>query len=233
MINEITLEALPDEIKINPAKTAIIVVDMQNAFARKGGYFDLIGFDISLTEKIIAPCKEIITAGRERGIKIIYLQMEFNPDLSSSGETDSPRSRKARASVLMKEHPELRDRLHIRGTWGVDIIDELKPQREDAIVRKEKHDGFIGTNLDTLLRKSEIKYLVFIGTATNICVESTLRHAFPLGYFPILVSDATSPMGPPFTQDATIFNIQSTFGWVTTYEKFLSAVKDIQPSSQG
>lgn len=230
MINEITLEALPDKIRIHLAKTAIIVVDMQNAFVRKGGYFDLIGFDISLTEKIIGSCKEIITVGREREMKVIYLQMEFNPDLSDSGGTDSPRGRKSRASALMNEHPELKDRLHIRGTWGVDIIDELKPQPGDIIVRKQKHDGFIGTNLDTLLRTSGIKYLVFIGTATNICVESTLRHAFPLGYFPILVSDATSPMGPPLTQEATIFNTQSTFGWVTTSEKFLNAIKDIRSS---
>ena len=134
---------------------------------------------------------------------------------------------------MIREHPELKDRLHIHGAWGADIIDELKPQQGDVIVKKQKHDGFIGTNLDIVLRTSEIKYLLFIGTATNICVESTLRHAFSLGYFSILVSDATSPMGPPFTQDATIFNIQSTFGWVTTSEKLLSATRDIQSSSPG
>jgi ureidoacrylate peracid hydrolase len=228
MINEMILEAQPDKISINPSATAIIVVDMQNAFARKGGYFDLIGFDISATEKIIGSCKEIITRGREKGMKIIYLQMEFDPDLSDSGGPSSPRGRKSRASTLIREQPELKDRLHLHGAWGVDIIDELKPQPGDRVVRKQKHDGFIETNLDAILKTSEIKYLVFVGTATNICVESTLRHAFPLGYFPILISDATSPMGPSLTQEATIFNIQSTFGWVTTSEKFLSALKEVQ-----
>ena len=228
MIDEIILEAQPDKISINPSATAIVVVDMQNAFARKGGYFDLIGFDISRTEKIIGSCKEIITAGREKGMKVFYLQMEFDPSLSESGGPNSPRGRKSRASTLIREHPELKDRLHIHGAWGTDIIDELKPQPDDIIVRKQKHDGFIGTNLDAILKTSGIKYLIFVGTATNICVESTLRHAFPLGYFPILISDATSPMGPPFTQEATIYNIQSTFGWVTTAGKFLSALREIK-----
>jgi ureidoacrylate peracid hydrolase len=129
---------------------------------------------------------------------------------------------------LIREHPELKDRLHIHGAWGADIIDELKPQSGDTTVRKQKHDGFIGTDLDAILKTTRIKYLIFVGTATNICVESTLRHAFPLGYFPVLISDATSPMGPPFTQEATIYNIQSTFGWVTTSEKFLHALKEVQ-----
>lgn len=233
MGNDVTIEALPDKIRIDLIKTAIIVVDMQNAFVRKGGYFDLIGFDISMTEKIIRCCKEIISVGREKGVKVIYLQMGYNPDLSSSCGTDSPSRYKSRALSLASEHPELKDRFHIFGTWGADIIDELKPQQGDILIRKQKHDGFIGTNLDTILRTNGIRYLLFIGTATNICVESTLRHAFSLEYFPILISDAVSPMGPPLTQDATIFNTQSTFGWVTTSENLLSAIKGIQTSYPG
>ena len=83
--------------------------------------------------------------------------------------------------------------------------------------------GEIRTGVDT--KSVIIEYLVFVGTATNICVESTLRHAFSLGYFPMLVSDAVSQMGPAITQEATIFNVRSTFGWVTTSEKLLNAIK--------
>ena len=82
----------------------------------------------------------------------------------------------------------------------------------------------MGTNLDIILRTLGIKHLVFIGTATNICVESTLRRAFFLDYFPILVSDAVSQMGPAPLQEATILNVQSTFGWVTSSDKFLAAI---------
>jgi ureidoacrylate peracid hydrolase len=226
-IHEITLETLPEQIRINPAATAIIVVDMQNAFVAQGGYFDLVGFNLSATKKIIGPCKEIISMGRKKGMKVIYLQMGYSPDLSDSGGPNSPSFYKSKALTLMRERPESKDRLQIYGTWGADIIDELKPQSGDIIVKKQKHDGFIGTNLDIILKTYNVKYLLFIGTATNICVESTLRHASSLGYFPILVSDATSPLGSTSSQEAAIFNIRSIFGWVISSEKLLSAIKDI------
>jgi ureidoacrylate peracid hydrolase len=220
----ITIEAFPESIQVELTKTALIIVDMQNAFVRKGGYFDMMGYDISPAEKIVRPCKEIITVARARGIRIVYLQMGYSPDLSDTGGPDSPNRLKSRGLKMIYQHPELREKLYVYGTWGADIIEELKPQQGDILVKKQKHDGFIGTNLDIILRTHHIKYLWFIGIATNICVESTLRHAFSLDYFPILVSDAVSQMGPQIAQEATLFNVQSTFGWVTTCEKLLDAL---------
>ena len=128
----------------------------------------------------------------------------------------------------MKEHPEWKDKFYIYGTWGAEIIEELKPLEGDIVVKKQKHDGFIGTNLDIILRTLGAKYLFFVGAATNICVESTLRHAFSLDYFPVLVSDAVSQMGSNITQEATILNVQSTFGWVTNAEDLLRAIRSIE-----
>lgn len=223
--NVTLVQAEPEAIEIDVSKTAVLVVDMQNAFVRRGGYFDLIGFDISATEKIIEPCQEIVGAAREKGIKIIYLQMGYSPDLSDSGGPNSPAWHKSRGLALIRQRPELKDKLYIYSTWGANIIEELEPQQGDIVIRKQKYDGFIGTNLDIVLRTYGVKHLLFIGTATNICVESTLRHAFSLQYFPILVSDAVSQMGPSSTQEATIFNVRSTFGWVTTSENLLNAIR--------
>lgn len=223
--NVTLVQAEPEAIEIDISKTAVLVVDMQNAFVRRGGYFDLIGFDISATEKIIEPCREIVRAAREKGIKIIYLQMGYSPDLSDSGGPNSPAWYKSRGLTLIRQRPELKDKLYIYGTWGANIIEELEPQQADIVIRKQKYDGFIGTNLDIVLRTYGAKHLLFIGTATNICVESTLRHAFSLEYFPILISDAVSQMGPSSTQEATILNVQSTFGWVTTSENLLKAIR--------
>lgn len=223
--NVTLVQAEPEAIEIDISKTAVLVVDMQNAFVRRGGYLDLIGFDISATEKIIEPCQEIVRAAREKGIKIIYLQMGYSPDLSDSGGPNSPAWYKSRGLTLIRQRPELKDKLYIYGTWGANIIEELEPQQGDIVIRKQKYDGFIGTNLDIVLRTYGVKHLLFIGTATNICVESTLRHAFSLEYFPILVSDAVSQMGPSSTQEATILNVRSTFGWVTTSENLLKAIR--------
>ena len=220
----ITVKAEPQPIFVDLARTALLVVDMQNAFAHKGGYFDLVGLDITPIQRIIEPCSKVIHAAHATGIKIIYLQMGCSQDLSDRGAPDAPSSVKSRVLSMMKEHPEWKDKFYIYGTWGAEIIEELKPREGDVVVKKQKHDGFIGTNLDIILRTLGAKYLFFVGAATNICVESTLRHAFSLDYFPILVSDAVSQMGSNITQDATILNVRSTFGWVTPSEKVLGAI---------
>lgn len=222
---EIIIPAEPEPIHTDLLKTAVIVVDMQNAFVSKGGYFDLLGYDLSTVQKIIEPCKKIISIARGKGTKIVYLQMGYSPDLSDAGSPGSPNWFKSRGLKMIHQHPELKEKLYIYGTWGGDIIEELKPRQGDVIVKKHKHDGFIGTNLDITLKSLEIKHLVFVGTATNICVESTLRHAFSSGYFSILVSDAVSQIGPILTQEATLFNVKSTFGWVTTSENLLGAMR--------
>jgi ureidoacrylate peracid hydrolase len=223
-----TIKAEPQPILVDPARTALLVVDMQNAFAHKGGYFDLVGLDITPIQRIIEPCRKVINAAHATGIRIIYLQMGCSQDLSDKGAPDAPSSVKSRVLSMMKEHPEWKDKFYIYGTWGAEIIEELKPREGDIVVKKQKHDGFIGTNLDIILRTLGAKYLFFVGAATNICVESTLRHAFSLDYFPVLVSDAVSPMGSNITQDATILNVQSTFGWVTNAKELLRAMGSIE-----
>jgi ureidoacrylate peracid hydrolase len=229
-MREIIIQADPEPIKIDILKTAVIVVDMQNAFVSKGGYFDLLGHDLSAVQKIIGPCKEIITLARQKGCRIVYLQMGYSPDLSDAGSQNSPNWYKSRGLKMIRQHPEWKEKLYIYGTWGVDIIEQLKPQQGDILIKKQKHDGFIGTNLDIILKTFDMNYLMFIGTATNICVESTLRHAFSSGYFSILVSDAVSHMGPSLTQEATILNVRSTFGWVTTSDNLLSALRGVPVS---
>jgi ureidoacrylate peracid hydrolase len=227
----ITIEAKPQPILIDLARSAVLVVDMQNAFVHRGGYFDLAGLDIAPIQRIIEPCREIVNLARTKGIRIIYLQMGCSPDLCDKGPPDSPSSIRSRVWPMMMQHPEWKDKFYLYGTWGAEIIEELKPHERDIIVKKQKHDGFIGTNLDIILRTLGAKYLFFVGIATNICVESTLRHAFSLDYFPVLVSDAVSPMGSNITQDATVLNVQSTFGWVAHTKDLLQAVNPFKDRS--
>ena len=221
----IRIEAVPESIEIDLRKTAVIVVDMQNAFLSKGGYFDLIGADISLNQKIIGACKNVINEARLKGATILYLRMALSQDLSDVGPQDSPAYRKSRILPLLNKNPELKEKIYFDGSWGAEIIDDLKPDPGDIVIKKQRYDGFIGTNLDIILRTRQIKYLLFMGVATNVCVESTLRHAFFLDYFPILLSDAVSQKGSKLIQEATIYNTQSLFGWVSTSEKILEALR--------
>jgi ureidoacrylate peracid hydrolase len=223
-VRNVSINAEPDPLTIDLPRTAVIVVDMQNAFVKTGGYFDLAGYDRSATEKIIDPCRKVTEAARKAGAKVIYLQMGFSPDLSDKGSPDSPGNSKSRGLRFINSHPDLKDKFYFYGAWGGEIIQELAPQPGDIVVRKQRYDAFIGTNLEIILRTHQIRNLVFVGTATNVCVESTLRHAFFLDYFPILVSDAVSQAGSAITQQATILNVLSHFGWVTTSDELVKGI---------
>lgn len=224
------IKAEPDPITIELLRTAVIVVDMQNAFVKKGGYFDLAGYDLSGVERIVEPCRKVIAAAREAGARVIYLQMGFSQDLSDKGPSDSPVNAKSKGLRFINNHPEHKDKFYFYGCWGSEIIPELSPREGDIVVPKQRYDAFIGTNLDIVLRTHRLRNLVFVGTATNVCVESTLRHAFFLDYFPILVSDAVVQAGSDVTQQGTILNVKSHFGWVTTSEDF---VKGVEPHRRG
>src|SRR5512135_903476 len=95
----------PEPVTIDLPKTAVIVVDMQNAFVSKGGYFDLLGYDLSTVQKIIEPCKKIISIARGKGTKIVYLQMGYSPDLSNAGSPVSPNWFKSRGLKMIHQHP--------------------------------------------------------------------------------------------------------------------------------
>src|SRR5437868_13825517 len=83
------IEASPEPITIDTAKTAVIVVDMQNDFGSKGGMFDRAGIDISGIQKAVGPTAKVLAAARKAGIRIIYIKMGFRPDLSDMGALDS------------------------------------------------------------------------------------------------------------------------------------------------
>jgi ureidoacrylate peracid hydrolase len=216
-----------EPLTIDLKKTAILVVDMQNAFLSSTGYFDIKGIDIQTARRIIHPCRKLISACRENNIKIIYLKMIYNDDPSDGSLPATPAGMKSSLPSMLARHPELKDRAYIEGTWGAEIIEELKPEQGDLVIIKRRHDGFIGTELDQKLQSMGIRYLIFIGTATNICIESTLRHAFFLDYFAILVPDCAIQMGPELTQQAAILNVQSTFGWLAGSESLLHAMNKI------
>ena len=221
----VILQAEPEPIEIDLQRMAVMVIDMRHAFVSNGGMFDLWGFDISGSQKIIEPIRKITSAARLEGCKIIYTVAAYSPDLRESGALDSSTRFKAGSALSHCEHPEWRDKLVLRGTWGADIVEELKPQEGDILVEKARRSAFFATNLDIVLRTFNIKYLVFVGVATNVCVESSLRDASYLGYWSILVSDACANTGPPFIQEATIFNVRRSFGWVTTTENIMKVIQ--------
>lgn len=218
------LRARPEPVTLDPARTALIVVDMQNAFASKGGMFDLAGHDISGAAPVIEAHKRLLPALRAAGVMVVYLQMSFKPDLSDAGGVESPAYHKELALRMMRERPELAGRLLIDGTWDAQFVEGIEPQAGDVVLRKSRYNGFTGTDLDERLKARGIRHLLFAGIATNICVESTARNAFFNEYWPILIEDAMNHAGPDFTRQATLWNFENVLGWVSDSASVLDAL---------
>jgi ureidoacrylate peracid hydrolase len=223
--NKTIIDARPEPVEIDVQTTAMVLVDMQNAFCSEGGMMASLGVNIAPTRQIIARCSELLTAVRKAGSKVIYLQTGFDSDLHACGGPDSPYWYKGLALTLMRNRPDVLDgKPLIFGTHDADIIDELTPVQDDIVIRKQRYSGFYGTALEQTLFTYRIRHVIFAGVATNVCVESTLRDAFFRDFFPILVSDAACHMGPDFCQLATLYNVERYFGWVTSTDKIKQAL---------
>jgi ureidoacrylate peracid hydrolase len=222
---EIVIPARPGPVSLDTGRTALVVVDMQNGFCKKGGTFDVLGvLDEDKAKRVIETDRKVIEALRAAGIKVVYLRMAYRPDLSNTGGPESPNYWKELAVVKMRQDPKFKGRFLTIGGWDWQIVDELAPQEGDIIVDKNRYSGFSNTELEAVLRTHNIKHLLFIGVATNVCVESTLRDAYFHEYFPVLVSDGCGNIGPDFTQAATAWNVASVFGWVTTAGELIGAL---------
>src|SRR5690348_16669931 len=192
----ITVSAQPQAIGVDPAHSAIVVVDMQNDFGSEGGLFAGGGIDISGIQAVVPRIAEVLIAARQANFLIIYLKMGFRPDLSDTGGPDSPNWLK---------HAQLRPigepvaapngthgRILIRDTWNTDIVPQLAPEAGDVVLYKNRFSGFYETDLDQILKTRSIKTLIFTGCTTSICVESTIRDAMFRDYVCLLLADCAA-----------------------------------------
>ncbi len=225
----ITLPARPESLTFAPQQSALIVVDMQNAYASQGGYLDLAGFDVSATRPVIDNINTTVAVARAAGMLIIWFQNGWDDQYVEAGGPGSPNYHKSNALKTMRQRPELQGKLLAKGGWDYQLVDELTPQEGDIVLPKPRYSGFFNTPLDSILRSRGIRHLVFTGIATNVCVESTLRDGFFLEYFGIVLEDATHQAGPAFAQQAALFNIETFFGWVSDVESFCHALSHATP----
>ncbi len=219
----LVLPARPEPIRLSVRDTAVVVIDMQNAYASPGGYLDLAGFDISGAERVIERTGRVLQTARAAGMPVIFFQNGWDGDYVEAGGPGSPNFHKSNALKTMRERPELSGQLLARGGWDYALVDALAPQPGDIVLHKTRYSGFFNSQLDSVLRARGVRHIVFVGIATNVCVESTLRDAFFLEYFGVMLEDATHQAGPEFLQAATVFNVETFFGWVSTVADFCGA----------
>jgi len=219
----LTLPARPEALRLSPTETAVVVIDMQNAYASPGGYVDLAGFDIAGAAGVIGKIATVLDTARNAGVQVIFLQNGWDPDYAEAGAPGSPNWHKSNALKTMRDRPELAGKLLARGGWDYELVDALKPQPGDISLHKTRYSAFFNSQLDSTLRARGIRNIIFVGIASNVCVESTLRDGFHLEYFGVMLEDATHHLGPQAMHQATIYNVEKFFGWISTVADFCGA----------
>ncbi|CCW16495.1 Predicted amidohydrolase RutB in novel pyrimidine catabolism pathway [Sphingobium indicum BiD32] len=225
----VVLSARPEAIRLDAATTAVIIVDMQNAYASKGGYVDEAGFDVGPAASVIPKIAQVVDAARAVGMPVVFLQNGWDSGYVEAGTPLSPNWHKSNALKTMRARPELAGKFLARGGWDYDLVDSLNVQQDDLRVHKPRYSAFFNSQLDSVLRARGIRTLIFTGIATNVCVESTLRDGFHLEYFGVLLEDAVHHLGPDFICEASLYNVEKFFGWVSNVADFRTAVGQLPP----
>ncbi|MEV1010889.1 isochorismatase family cysteine hydrolase [Streptomyces sp. NPDC049881] len=188
----VTVPARPEPFALDPATTAVLVIDMQNDFASPGGGVDTSGGDITPVRATVAPIARTLAAARAAGLPVVYIAHGYAPDLSDLGP-EGTKNRLVHADVgRATTAPDgTPGRVLVRGTWNTEVIRELAPEPGDPVVGKTRFGAFHGTELDALLRGLGARTLVVTGCTTSVCVESTVREAAFLDYRTLLLADCT------------------------------------------
>ena len=216
------VDAQPYEFEFEPTSTALVIIDMQRDFVDPGGFGEALGNDVSLLRKAIAPTRKVLDAARRRGMLVIHTREGHRPDLS-----DLPASKKLRGRLKNGiGDPGPMGRILVRGEYGHDIVDELKPAPGEPVVDKPGKGAFYATDLDSMLRNRGIRSLVVCGVTTEVCVNTTVREANDRGYECLVPSDCVGSYFPEF-QEMGLKMIKAQcgiFGWVSDSGKILAAL---------
>ena len=135
----VTVEARPEAIRLEPRRTAVVVVDLQNGYVSPGGYRDLNGRDLTGAARAVENTLRILEVARPAGLTVVLLQNGWDAELREAGGEGSPNWHKSNPLRLMRERPELAGKILTRGGWDYALVDDLKPEPTDLIVAKPRY----------------------------------------------------------------------------------------------
>ena len=203
----LALTATPQDLVVDLARTALVIVDMQNDFCHPDGWLASIGVDVSAARRPIEPLHALLPSVRAHGVPVLWvnwgnLGVGLGDPLPGNG-----------APVLQE------------GSWAAAIVDELAPADGDIRISKYRMSGFWDTPLDSILRNLGVTTLLFAGVNLDQCVMCTLQDANFLGYDCILLEDCSATTSPAFCVDATLYNIGQCFGFVASGGDLIHAMQ--------
>ena len=218
----VVIDAEPEPIAVDPARTALVMIDMQRDFLEPGGFGESLGNDVLLLGAAVAPCKAVLDRARARGMLVVHTREGHRPDLS-----DAPRAKVERGAPRMKiGDPGPMGRILVRGEPGHDIVAALYPQPGEPVIDKPGKGAFYATDLHAILQNRGIENLVVCGVTTEVCVHTTVREANDRGYDCLVLEDCVGSYFPDF-HDMGLRMIKAQggiFGWVAHSDALVKAL---------
>ncbi len=212
----ITFRTDTKKLTIDLAKTACLVIDMQNDFCHPDGWLASIGVDVTPARSPIEPLLACLPVLRQAAVPILWVNWGNRPDLLNISPALRHVYNPTGAGVgLADPLPSNGAPVLTKGSWAAAVVDELPQATNDIWVDKYRMSGFWDTPLDSILRNLGKTTLLFAGVNADQCVLCTLQDANFLGYDCILLRDCTATTSPDFCFQATVYNVNQCFGFVT------------------
>ena len=216
------IDAKPEPVLVDFARTALVIIDMQRDFLEPGGFGETLGNDVSLLGRAVEPIRRLLARAREKGVLVIHTREGHRPDLS-----DAPPAKLERGAPSMRIGDEgPMGRILVRGQPGQDIIPALYPKDGEPVIDKPGKGAFYATELHSILINRSIENLIVCGVTTEVCVHTTVREGNDRGFRCIVPSDCCASYFPEF-HAAGLAMIQAQggiFGWVTDSRRVLDAL---------
>src|SRR5688572_15389748 len=218
----IAVDAEPYEFEFAPARSALLIIDMQRDFLEPAGFGEMLGNDVSQLRRTIAPNKRLLRAWRGAGLQVMHTREGHRPDLA-----DLPPAKKVRGrGAATIGDPGPMGRILVRGEAGHDIIPELYPLPGEPVIDKPGKGAFFATDLHAILQNRGIDRLIVTGVTTEVCVHTTVREANDRGYDCCVLEDCVGSYFPEFQRiGLQMIRAQGgIFGWVSHSDNVLAAL---------
>ena len=222
-----TLATETKTLRLDLAKAAIVIVDMQNDFCHPDGWLAHIGVDVTPARTPIEPLNRLLSALRSAGVSVIWVNWGNRPDLLNiSAGLRHVYNPTGTGVGLGDSLPSNGAKVLMAGSWAAAVVEELQQHSGDIRVDKYRMSGFWDTPLDSILRNLGKTTLFFAGVNADQCVMTTLQDANFLGYDCILLKDCTATTSPEFCMQATLYNVKQCFGFVSDSQALLDALAE-------
>jgi nicotinamidase-related amidase len=212
-------------LRLDLAKAALLVIDMQNDFCHPDGWLASIGVDVTPARAPIGPLKTLLPRLRQAQVPIVWVNWGNRPDLLNiSAGLQHVYNPTGEGVGLGDPLPKNGSLVLTRGSWGAAVVEELEVKPEDIWVDKFRMSGFWDTPLDSILKNLGRTTLFFAGVNIDQCVMTTLQDANFLGYDCILLEDCAATTSPEYCLLATLYNVKQCFGFVASSSDLLAAL---------